>query len=176
MPTDAKRDAVADLAGRISRSSIAIATDFSGLGVNNLTELRKRLREQGVEYRVVKNRIALLAATEAGLDQFAELLEGSTGIAFGYDEPVAAAKTLDEFVKQTRLPLIIRKGIMDGAVLSSTQVAVLAALPPRDQLIAKLLGQMNAPITGLVYVLSGPVRGLAMVLQRRGEQLAAAGG
>ena len=65
---------------------------------------------------------------------------------------------------------------MDGAVLSSTQVAALAALPPRDQLIAKLLGQMNAPITGLVYVLSGPVRGLAMVLQRRGEQLKAAGG
>ena len=107
MPTDAKRENVADLADRIKRSTIAIATDFSGLGVNQLTELRRRLREQGVEYRVVKNRLAALAATEAGVDRFRELLEGVTGIVFGYGEPEAAAKVVDQYVRQTRSPLRI---------------------------------------------------------------------
>ncbi|MEE8518217.1 MAG: 50S ribosomal protein L10, partial [Dehalococcoidia bacterium] len=78
MPTDAKRAQVADLAERIKRATIAIATDFSGLGVNDMTELRRRLREQNVEYRVVKNRLAVLAASEAGVEPFKELLEGTT--------------------------------------------------------------------------------------------------
>ncbi len=172
MPTEAKRETVADLADRIKRSTIAIATDFSGLGVNQLTELRRRLREQGVEYRVVKNRLAALAATEAGVDQFRELLDGVTGIVFGYGEPEAAAKAVDEYVKQTRSPMRIRNGIMAGEVLTAAQVSAIAVLPSKQDLRAMLLGQLNAPITGLVNVLIGPVRGLAIVLQRRAEQLA----
>ncbi len=175
MPTDAKRAQVADLAERIKRATIAIATDFTGLGVNDMTELRRRLREQNVEYRVVKNRLAVLAASEAGVEPFKELLEGTTGVVFGYGDAIAAAKVVDEFIKQTRSPMIVRKGVMDGEVISAAQLSALASLPSRDELIAKLLGQMNAPITGLVSVLSGPVRGLAMVLQRRADQLAAAG-
>ncbi len=175
MPTDAKRAQVADLAERIKRATIAIATDFSGLGVNDMTELRRRLREQNVEYRVVKNRLAVLAASEAGVEPFKELLEGTTGVVFGYGDAIAAAKAVDEFIKQTRSPMIVRKGVMDGEVISAAQLSALASLPSRDALIAKLLGQMNAPITGLVSVLSGPVRGLAMVLQRRADQLVAAG-
>ena len=172
MPTEAKRESVADLVDRIKRSTIAIATDFSGLGVNQLTELRRRLREQGVEYRVVKNRLAALAATEAGVDRFRELLEGVTGIVFGYGEPEAAAKVVDQYVKQTRSPLRIRNGIMAGEVLTAAQVNAIAVLPPKQELRAMLLGQLNAPIAGLVNVLIGPVRGLAIVLQRRAEQLA----
>ena len=174
MPTEAKEAAVADLADRMSRSSIAIATDFSGLSVNDITELRRRLREQGVEYRVVKNRIAAIAASQSGIESFKEILEGSTGVVFGYNDVVAAAKAVDEYVKQTRANLKIGKGVMDGAVISPAQVAALAALPPKDELVAKLLGQMNAPISGLVHVLNGTISGLAMVLQRRAEQLGAA--
>jgi large subunit ribosomal protein L10 len=173
MPTEEKREAVADLADRINRSTIAIATDFTGLNVNALTELRRQLRERGVEYRVVKNRIAGLAATEAGVEPFKEILEGATGVVFGYGDVVAAAKAVDEYIKQTRANLQIRNGVMDGALVSAAQILTLAALPPRDELIARLLGQMNAPITGLVSVLSGPIRGLAIVLQRRAEQLGA---
>ena len=173
MPTDAKRENVADLAGRIKRSTIAIATDFSGLGVNQLTELRRRLREQGVEYRVVKNRLAALAATEAGVDNFHELLEGVTGIVFGYAEPEAAAKAVDQYVKQTRSSLRIRNGIMGGELLTAAQVNAIAVLPSRQELLARLMAQLNAPAAGLVRVLSGPIRGLAIVLQRHAEQLAA---
>jgi large subunit ribosomal protein L10 len=173
VPTEAKMQAVQELSEKFSRSTIVIATDFSGLSVNQLTEMRSQLRAQDIEYRVVKNRIAALAATEAGVEPLRDILEGSTGLAFGYGEPVTVARTLDEFVKQTRIPLRIRQGVMDGNLLTVQQVAVLASLPPREQLLAKLLGQMNAPITGLVTVLSGPVRGLATVLKRRAEQLGA---
>jgi large subunit ribosomal protein L10 len=173
MPTEEKDAAIADLQDRMSRSSIAIATDFSGLGVNEVTELRKQLRANGVEYKVVKNRLAKIAAERAGIDSFKEILEGATGIVFGYDDVVAAAKALDEYVKQTRAELKIRNGVMDGAVISPAQVSALAALPPKDQLVAKLLGQMNAPIAGLVHVLNGTISGLAVVLQRRAEQLGA---
>jgi len=172
MPTEAKEKAVADLADRITRSTIAIGTDFSGLTVNQITELRKQLRDKGVEYRVVKNRIAAIAAEQAGVAPFKDILAGSTGVVFGYDDVVIAAKALDDYVKQTRAELGIRNGVMDGQPLTSAQVAALAALPPREQLLAKLLGQMNAPITGLVIVLNGSIRGLALVLQRRAEQLA----
>ena len=174
MPTEAKEAAVADLADRMSRSSIAIATDFSGLSVNDITELRKRLREQGVEYKVVKNRIAAIAAVQSGIESFKEIFEGATGVVFGYDDVVAAAKVVDEYVKQTRVELKIRNGVMDGAVITPVQILALAALPPKDELIAKLLGQMNAPIAGLVHVLNGTISGLAIVLQRRAEQLGAA--
>jgi large subunit ribosomal protein L10 len=174
MPTVEKEAAVVELADRIKRSTIAIATDFSGLGVNQITELRRQLRVAGVEYKVVKNRIAKIAADEAGVPPFKEILEGATGIVFGYDDVAVAAKALDDYVKQTRVELKIRNAIMDGNVLTSAQVTALAALPPRDQLLAMLLGQMLAPITGLARVMNGTIGGLAIVLQRRAEQLEAA--
>lgn len=173
MPTEAKEAAVADLADRMSRSSIAIATDFSGLSVNQVTALRKQLRDVGVEYKVVKNRIAAIAAEKSGVPSFKEILEGATGVVFGYDDVVAAAKAVDEYVKQTRAELKIRSGVMNGALITPAQVSALAALPPKEQLVAKLLGQMNAPIAGLVHVLNGTISGLAIVLQRRAEQLGA---
>lgn len=173
MPTEAKVATVADLADRIKRSSIVIGTDFTGLNVNQITELRRQLRVAGVEYKVVKNRLAAIAADEADTAQFKEILEGATGVVFGYDDVVTAAKAVDDYVKQMRVDLKIRKGLMNGDVLSSAQVSALAALPPREQLIAMLLGQMNAPISGLVRVLNGTIRGLAIVLQRRAEQLGA---
>ena len=175
MPTEAKIAEVADLAEKIGRATIAIATDFSGLTVNQMTELRRQLREKGIEFRVVKNRIAAIAADQAGVAPFKEILEGVTGVAFGYEDVATAAKALDDYVKQARVNLKIRNGVMDGQPVTAAQVSALAALPPKDQLVARLLGQMNAPITGLVIVLNGSLRGLAMVLQRRAEQLGAHG-
>ena len=174
MPTEAKKAAVTDLADRMTRASIAVATDFNGLTVNQTTALRSQLRQVGVEYKVVKNRLAKIAAEESGVSAYKEILEGATGVVFGYGDVVAAAKALDEYVKQSRVELKVRNGVMDGQVISSAQVTALAALPPRDELIAKLLGQMNAPIANLVGVLSGTLRGLAIVLQRRAEQLGGA--
>ena len=172
MPTDAKRAEVASLAERVSRATIIIATDFTGLNVNQLTELRRQLREAGIEYRVVKNRLAALAATESGVEPFRELLEGSSGIVFGYGDAAAAARTLDEYIKQSRSSMQVRLGVMDGELLTAAQVSVLAALPPLEQLRARVLGQLSAPMVGLVTVLTGVMRGLVTVLERRTEQLA----
>jgi large subunit ribosomal protein L10 len=171
LPTEAKRQIITELAEQIRRCTMAIATDISGLRVAEVTELRRRLRGHSLEYRVVKNRLASLAASEAGKETFGHILEGSTGIVFGYEEPVDAAKALDEFVRETRSGLVIRSGFMDGELLSRGQVLVLASLPPKRELQAMLLGQLQAPVAGLVRVLNGPVQGLTMVLQRRAEQL-----
>jgi len=171
VPTETKRRIVMELADQIARATLAIATDFSGLGVNELTELRRRLRTRSAEYRVVKNRLMVLAAKEAGKDGFAELLEGSTGIVFGYGEAVDTAKALDEFIRTTRSQLVVRNGILDGGPLSKDQITVLASLPPKEELQARLLGQLLTPIARLVNVLNRPVQGLAIVLQRRAEQL-----
>ncbi len=175
MPNEAKVKDVAELSERLARSTMVIATDFSGLTVNEVTALRKRLREHDVEYRVVKNRLAAIAAQVAGTDRVQDILEGATGLVVGYGDPVAAAKALDGYVKESRSRLVVRKGVMEGRLLLESQVAALASLPPKNELVAKLLGQMNAPISGLVNVLSGPVRGLAIVLQRRAEQLGGPG-
>ena len=172
MPTETKRRIVAELADQIARATLAIATDFSGLGVNELTELRRRLRARSAEYRVVKNRLVVLAAKEAGKDGFVELVEGSTGIVFGYGEAVDAAKALDEFIRSTRSQLVVRNGILDGAPLSRGQITALAGLPPKEELLARLLGQLQTPVARLVNVLNGPLQGLAIVLQRRAEQMA----
>ena len=171
MPTEAKRESVADLVDRIKRSTIAIATDFSGLSVNQLTELRRRLREQGVEYRVVKNRLAARAAAEAGVEPFSERVEGAAGRVFGVCEPEGAAQGVRPAPKETRSSLRIRNGIMGGEVLTAAQVSTIAALPPRQELLAMLLRQLNAPVAGLANVLAGPIRGLAIVLGRRVEQM-----
>lgn len=173
MPNEAKVQDVAELSERFSRSTLVIATDFTGLPVNEVTALRKRLREQNVEYRVVKNRLAAIAAQQAGIERVKDILEGTSGLVVAYGDPAAAAKALDGYVRETRSRMVVRKGVMDGKLLVESQITALASLPPKNELIAKLLGQMNAPITGLVNVLTGPARGLAIVLQRRAEQLAA---
>jgi large subunit ribosomal protein L10 len=173
VPTEKKRQIIAELAADFRRSTMLISTDFSGLPVNELTDLRRRLRERSVSYRVVKNRLASLAAKAAGLEEIGDIMEASTGIVFGYEDPIEAAKVVDEFVKATRSRLVIRNGFMDGKVISAGQLAALAVLPPRPELLANLLGRLQAPITGMVTVLSGPVRGLATVLQRRADQMAA---
>lgn len=174
MPTPAKQQTVSELTDVLQRAKVVIATDYSGMSVNQMTELRRVLREQGAEYRVIKNRLALLAAERAGNELVPQLLDGITGMAFGYDDPVSVAKTIDEFVKSSRATLKVRNAVIDGRLVDSTQVAALASMPPKDILLGRLLGQLNSPVTRLVYALNGPVQGLAMVLQRRAEQVSTA--
>ena len=170
MPTEKKMRIVESLEKEIASCTIAVATDFRGLAGGSITEMRRFLRERGLKYRVVKNTLALRAAKAAGRESFGQLTEGPTGIIFGYADPVAVAKTLEEFIRTTRSALVVRKGVMDGRLLQPADINALASLPPKEELIAKLLGQLQGPVYGLVSVLSAPMRGLSMVLQRRVEQ------
>ncbi len=171
MPTQAKVDAVNILAEKFEKSAIVITTNYAGLPVGQMTELRRALREAGVEYRVIKNTLAFLAADQAGRPAVKDVIDGPTGIAFGYGEPTEPAKALSGFIRSTRSALTIQGGELDGRALSSDDVQRLADMPTRDVLVATLLMRMNAPISGLVNVLNGPIAGLARVLQGRIDNL-----
>ena len=153
----------------MERCTIAITADFSNLRVGDMTELRRVLREKGVQIRVIKNRLAHLAADAAGRPAIKEIVEGPTAIAFGYGDPLEPAKALVDFIRNTRSPLKIRGGFMDDRPLSADEIDSLAALPSKEVLIGRLMGQLQGPVAGLVYVLNEPISGLARVLQRQVE-------
>ena len=171
MPTENKERQVEELKDRFARCTIAVATGYTGLPVNSLTELRQRLRDQGMEYRVVKNTLAYVAADDASLPQIKEIVQGPTGLAFGFDDPVEAAKVLTDYIRSTRSALSIKGAVVDGRTLGPAEVTAIAQLPPKPQLVAQLLGQMQAPISMFLGVLNGPVVGLVTLVQRRMEQL-----
>ncbi len=174
MPTPAKEDRVNQLKEKLERCSIAIATDYTGISVNTMTELRQRMRAAGVEFVVIKNTLAHRAAEAAGRPQAKEVIQGPTAIAFGYAEAVDVAKALAEYIRAGRSTLTIRGAIMgEGPVLPAAEVVRLATLPSRPQLVANLLGQLQAPVQRLLAVLTGPLSNLDAMLRARMRQLEA---
>ena len=171
MPTQKKMDQVAELKERLDRCSIAIVTAPTGLGVNALNDLRKRLRQRGVEYRVVKNTLTHLAAEAAGLPHLKEVVQGPTALAFGYGDPVEVATALEEYSRATRSALIIRGGILGMRTLTPSDVSALTTLPSRDVLVARMLGQFQAPVAGLLGTLQAPIQRLLAALDHEVSQL-----
>ena len=172
MPTERKIQAVDELRGWMEQCTIAISADFSGLHVGEMTALRRALRDKGVQFRVVKNRLARLAAEAAGRPAMKGIVEGPTGLVFGYGEPTEPARALSEYIRAARSPLTIRGGVMGDRMLTAQEVNTLATLPSKEELIARLAGQLQGPVAGLARVLNGPIAGLARVLQRHVEAAA----
>jgi large subunit ribosomal protein L10 len=170
MPTPNKENQIEEIKDRLNRCTIAVATGYQGMSAVDMTGLREKLRELGVEYRVIKNTLTLRAASALGREGMDSILQGPSALAFGYGDVVAVAKRIDEYITTTRRPLVIQGAMMDGNILTAAQVINLASLPPKDQMLAILLGQLQAPITGLVYVLSAPLTSLVTVLQRAADQ------
>jgi len=171
MPTPEKEKQVEEIKNRLENCTIAIATGYTGMSATDMNNLRSEMRAQNIEYLVVKNTLTLRAAAEAGKDRINELLDGPTGLAFGYGDATSVAKGINNYINTARLPLEIHGAMMNNDILGSNQVIQLASLPSKDQLIAQLVGQMQSPITSIVNVLSAPYRNLAVVLQRRLEQI-----
>lgn len=172
MPTQAKIDRVAELKEKMERCSIALTAGYSGIPVNDMTDLRRRMRDAGVEFIVVKNTLVNLAAQEANVPHFSEIVEGPTAIAFGYDDPVDTAKAVNDYIRATRSPLAIHGAILGtGPTLPRNEVERLASLPPKPQMVANLLGQIQSPISRLLGVLNGPLQNLGGLLQARINQL-----
>ena len=176
MPTERKLKEVEELRELLEKSSAIVIADHTGVKVGQMTELRRTLREQGVKFRIVKNRLTERAAEAAGMPAVMEVVQGPTAMAIGFEDPVAPAKALIEFINRSRIAMKIRGGLLGDRALSTAEVMELSALPSKDQLVAELLGQMNAPITGLAMVLNGPVAALTRVLQRHVDAQAAEGG
>lgn len=165
MPTERKIERVKEIQDWLERCTVAISTDHTSMGVGEMTDLRRALREKGVQFTIVKNSLALLAADAADRPLFKAIIEGPTGMAFGYGDPSEPAKALSGHLKETRAPMKIKGAVIGSRVLTATEVEYLARLPSRDELVAKLLGQMQGPIYGLAHVLNGPMLGFTRVLQ-----------
>ena len=141
----------------------AVLVDYRGLTVEEDTALRKKFREAGVTYKVLKNTYITRAVDELNVTGLDEHLNGPTAVAFGMTDPAAPAKILKEFIADKK-KMTVKCGIVDKQVIDVKGVEALADLPSREVLIAKMLGSMNAPITGLVSVLGGTVRKLLYAL------------
>lgn len=166
-----KQAVVSELKDKLSNTKGAVLTSYRGLSVAQDTKLRRKLREAGVEYRVVKNTLTRIAAREAGIEGLDQYLEGPTAIAISNTDPVAPAKLLSDFIKENKLQALeIKAGLVEGQVIDAGSVKALASLPPKEVLIAKMLGSMQAPLSGLVNVLQGNIRNLVYALEAVRQQ------
>lgn len=171
MRLEEKKQVVSELANRLERSTIVITTSYRGLSVAEMTELRRRLRQEEIEYRVIKNTLAQFAAEKVGKEGLTSIIEGPTAIAFGYGDIVAPAKALLDYIRATKSELRINGGLMEQRVLTAAEVTTLATLPPKEVLIAKLLSGMQGPISAVVQVLNANITGLLGLLVARTKQL-----
>lgn len=162
MATAAKAAAIAELTEHFRNSGAAVLTEYRGLTVAQMTELRGSLREHAT-YAVVKNTLTKRAASEAGVTDLDEHLQGPTAIAFVTGDPVEAAKGLRDFAKANPA-LVIKAGVLDGKPLSPEEITKLADLESRETLLAKLAGAMNASLTNAVYLFAAPLSQTARVV------------
>ena len=169
-----KQEMVTALAERLRRSRTVYVTDFTGLDVAKLTQLRRRLRQAGVEYVVVKNTLALRALGDAQVSGLEPHLAGPTGLALAGADPGPAAKVLAEFTKEFER-LAIKAGLVNGRAMTSDQVKRLAALPTRKELLAQLGGALQAPMAGVVGALNGLLMNMVGVLEGLRTKRAEAG-
>ncbi|WP_349687331.1 50S ribosomal protein L10 [Acidaminococcus sp. DS4831] len=159
-----KAGKVAELKDLLTSSKGVVLVDYCGLTVAEDTELRSKMREAGVKYMVAKNTFIRIAAQEAGIEGLDAYLEHNTAVAFSAEDPVAPAKILNDFSKDHKA-LEIKAGVLDGKVIGLDEVKAVAELPSREELLAKLVGSMQAPISGLVNVLQGSIRNFVYTLE-----------
>ena len=172
---DKKRELVADYEERLKHSRAIILTNPEGLNVNQISELRSRLRAVGTGYQVIKNTLLNLALLETELPNLDPLLEGPTAIGFCYQDAQPAAKVLVEFAGAGNT-LNLKGGVLGQRVLAVEDIRRLAYLPSQEILMAQILTAFQSPIRGLVNVLSGPLRGLTTVLMARVDQMGSSEG
>ena len=149
-----KEQIVSELHGKFQKAQVAILTDYCGLNVEEINRLRKRLRSEQVEYRVVKNTILQLAAKDTEFELLNDHFKGPTAVAISYDEQKTPAEVLTKFVKECP-KLEIKAGVLDGKIMTPKQVKLLADLPSRDVLLAQMLSSLVSNHTGLVGALNG---------------------
>lgn len=170
MPTEKKSNIVTELEATMAKSKVIVLAEYRGVKAAQLSGLRRKLRNTDSEIRVVKNTLARIAAKNSGKEALVNSLQGPMAITFGYGDIGAPVKVLAG--AQTEMEgLVIKGGFLGTKVYPRNEILTLATLPPRDVLIGRVLGQMNAPISHLVGALASPIRGVMGVLQARIRQL-----
>jgi len=174
MPTEAKRATVAQLKDELSRAKATIVADYRGLTVSDISAVRRSLRGEGITYRVVKNRLAKIAAQEAGTGELNELLTGPSAIAMGSGDEVALARTFLDAIRPFRT-VVVRGGVLNGKRVDADAVTRLATLPSREVLLAQLAGGMASPMASMASLFAAPLRNLGYALSQLAEQKGAGG-
>ena len=161
---DQKAQAISEIAASLSSTDTVIATAFHGLSVREVEDLRGKLREADGRFQVVKNTLARRACAEAGTEALVEYLDGQTALVWAQGDAAAIAKTLSTFGKATEDRLTMKGGILDGAPITAAELKQLAALPPRDELLARLVGGVASPLQGTANALGSLISGMARAL------------
>ncbi|MEN8906089.1 MAG: 50S ribosomal protein L10 [Clostridiales bacterium] len=164
-----KKQEVLELSKEFKEAKSLILADYRGLTVEEDTEMRKALRKEGIKYKVIKNRLTIFAVKECGLDGLEEHLKGPTAVAISITDLVAPAKVLSEYAKKYD-NLELKVGVVEGEVIDKNKIKSLAELPSKEELITRVVRGFNAPITGLVTVLNGNLKNLAVVLSAIAEK------
>jgi large subunit ribosomal protein L10 len=171
MPTEKKKQVIDSLEKIFAGANSGIMTDYRGLKTGDVVALRRKLREAGVEYHVVKNTLARIAAEKTGKDQITSVFEGPMAIAFVKDDISKSAKILTDHIAATKMAMVIKGGFLGNKLLTPKEVATIATLPSREVLLGKVMGGIQGPLYALVYQLNAPLQGLMTVLQGRIKQL-----
>ncbi|MGA7144995.1 MAG: 50S ribosomal protein L10 [Desulfobacterales bacterium] len=173
MRIDKKKEIVKDLHEKFARSKVVIITDYKGLDVSTINDLRRRLRAHEIEYKVVKNSLLVRAAEETDVALIKDRFKGPSAVALSYDDPIAPAKVLTKFLDEYS-QLEIKSGVMDGKVLDLDAIKKMSTLPSREELLGQFLSAANGVATGFVRVLNAIPVQLLNVLQAIKEQKEAA--
>lgn len=163
MPTEKKVAVVKEVAEQLKRAKSVFLTDFTGLNVEEINQLRRSCREASVEYRVVKNTLVKRSFESAGCEELGAYLDGPTALAFGLEDPVAPAKVISEFAKKIDKPKI-KACLFEGVLVGTDKIEEIANLPGREELLAKLVGTLNAPLYNLAGALGGVLRNFVYVI------------
>jgi len=159
---DLKKEQVKSIKAKIEKAASIIFVDFHGITVSDDTAMRSALREAGCDYQVCKNRLMKIALDGCKIDCLDDKLEGTLAVAFSYNSEIDAAKALKKYADTAKISL--KFGVIGANFMDQAELKALAELPSKEILVAKLLGMLNAPATGLVSVLNGPIRSLAFAL------------
>ena len=161
----AKQEVVKNLADKMQNSVVGVLVDYRGITVELDTILRRKFREAGVEYSVIRNRMAKFAIKDIGYEELDSSLSGPTSLATSSEDLIAPAKILVEFAKENDDIIEIKAGFLEGKVVDVETIKKLASLPSKEELIAKMLGSLNSPIAGLANVCNGNITGLVRALE-----------
>ena len=164
-----KQQITEDLRQRLTKSVIVVVTDYKGLDVAAMNTLRRKLREESIEFQVVKNTLLARAAKDTDVDVIRDFFKGPSAVALSYDDPVAPAKVLSQFAKENE-HLEIKVGVMNGKLLDALQIKALAKLPSREVLLSQLLSALNAVPTSFVRTIAEIPRQLLNVLSAVRDQ------
>ena len=173
MKIEDKKKIVEDLKEKFATTKVVIVTDYKGLNVAQMTELRRNLSEANVEFQVVKNTLLTRASKDTDAELLADVFKGPSGIALSFDDPVAPAKVLTQFAKDNQ-KLEIKAGVMNGKRMNLDAITALSKLPSREELLAQVLSTMNAVPAGLVRALADVPRRMVNVLNAIKDQKEAA--